>query len=141
MPQQHYVRLVTAAQGGLEVLDVLIETLRLEPLKEDPRIKALRGVLADIAIDEAVHKASIESVKCVVCKQFLPHSYFSHSQEGVVLKVCSKECLDKVPTMLNEAIFKAAMLKTRPIDTLAQDQKELHAEYAEIVSKNLWELV
>jgi hypothetical protein len=123
MAQSHYTRLVAAAQGGLEVLDVLIETLHLEPLKEDPRIKELRGVLADIA----------DADKCCVCKQLLPeeHSCYSYPQEGREWWVCSEECFYKV----------SEMLKTRPIDTLAQDQKELPAEYAAIVSKNFWGLV
>lgn len=136
MQHHNYSRLLTAAQGGLEIIDVLIEILRLEPLKEDPRIVELRAVLAEIAAEEALHKASVESVKCCVCKQFLPHVYFNYNQDGVLLKFCTKECAAKLSEMMNEVVF-----KPRPIDTLAQDQKELPAEYAEIVSKNFWELV
>lgn len=136
MPHHNYSRLVRAAQGGLEVLDVLIETLHLGPLKQDPRLVELRAVLAEIAAEEAVHKASVESVKCCVCKQFLSHTYFSYTHEGVELKFCCQACADKTTEMINAAVF-----ETRPIDTLAQDQKELPAEYAEIVSKNFWELV
>jgi len=136
MNSDNYSRLLTAAQGGLEVLDVLIETLHLEPLKQDPRIMKLRAVLAEIAAEEALHKASMESVQCCVCKQFLPHTYYSYFSEGVELKFCCQACADRMTEMINEIVF-----KPRPIDTLAQDQKELPAEYAEIVSKNFWELV